>query len=233
MIKACNLVHHYGVRPILRNVSLKVRQGELVVLMGANGCGKSTLLGTMAGLLWPIEGHVEIDGLQRRSCVKAEIAIRKKVAYLPDHPWLPLSRTGREYLMAVGQIYDLPTAHIMDHMERLLELFHLTDKGDSTMQSYSNGQQKKIAIAATLITEAPILLLDEPFTGGLDPSAILALKNVLKNLAQREDTTVVMASQLPEIAAATAHRIAVIQDGVILHYDSPTDLIKSQNSENL
>lgn len=233
MIKVCNLVHHYGVRPILRDVSLEVTEGELVVLMGANGCGKSTLLGTMAGFLWPIEGYVEIDGLCRRGRVENEIAIRKKVAYLPDHPMLPMLRTGREFLVAVGQIYGLPSMQIMDHMEKLLNLFHLSDKGDSTIKSYSNGQKKKIAIAATLLTEAPVMFLDEPFTGGLDPSAILALKNVLKSLAERKDVTVVMASQLPEIAEEVADRIAVVVDGQISHCETVEKLIALRDCKNL
>ena len=233
MIEVCNLSHHYGVRPVLRNVNLVVKPGELVVLMGSNGCGKSTLLGAMAGFLCPLQGHISIDGKRRRSSVENEIAIRKKIAYLGDHPWLPIFRTGREFLMAVGQVYDLPTAHIMEHMERLLDLFQLTDKGDSIIQSYSNGQKKKIAIASTLITDASILLLDEPFTGGLDPSAILALKNVLKNLAAREDVTIVMASQLPEIAEATAHRIAVIRNGELACYQKLEQLLAVTKSDNL
>ncbi|MCF6312088.1 MAG: ABC transporter ATP-binding protein [Verrucomicrobiales bacterium] len=233
MITASHLIHYYSVHPVLRDVSIEVNEGELVVLMGANGCGKSTLLGVMAGFLCPLEGQIKIDGVQRRSSVDAELAIRKKIAYLPDHPWLPSLKTGREFLMAVGQVYDLPTLQVMEHMQRLLALFHLTDKGDSLIKSYSNGQKKKIAIAATLITEAPILLLDEPFTGGLDPSAILALKTLLKKLGERKDVTVVMASQLPEIAAHIADRIAVIRDGQILHYDTVKQLIAHQSSDNL
>lgn len=233
MIQASRIVHYYNVHPTLRDVSIEINEGELVVLMGANGCGKSTLLGVMAGFLCPLEGQMKIDGIQRRSSIDAEISIRKKIAYLPDHPWLPSLKTGREFLMAVGQVYDLPALHVMEHMERLLALFHLTEKGDSLIKSYSNGQKKKIAIAATLITDAPVLLLDEPFTGGLDPSAILALKTLLKKLGERRDVTVVMASQLPEIAADIADRIAVIRDGQILHYDTVKQLLARQQSDHL
>jgi ABC-type multidrug transport system ATPase subunit len=96
MINVVNVWHHYGIKPVLRDVSLKVEPGELVAVMGPNGMGKSTLLGLMGGVLWPIKGYVEIAGHRRRSSVEEEIEIRKKVVYLPDNPYLPLYSTGRE-----------------------------------------------------------------------------------------------------------------------------------------
>ena len=224
MLNVVHVTQHYGVRPVLKDISLEVQPGELVALMGPNGMGKSTLMGAMAGLLSPQKGHVEIDGLRRRSTPEAEIAIRKKVAHLPDHPWLPMWQTGREFLLAVGKLYAIEPERLMDHAERLLLLFDLAKQADSPIRSYSNGQQKKIAISAVLITEAPLLLLDEPFSGGLDPSALLALKRVMQRLAERSDVTVVMATPVPELVEGLAHRVAVIRDGVLAAFDTPDGL---------
>ena len=98
MIRVVDVTHHYGVRPVLRRVNLEVQAGELVAVLGPNGMGKTTLLGIIAGVLWPLKGFVEIDGRRRRVSMEEELAIRRRLAYLPDHPWLPGSRTGREFL---------------------------------------------------------------------------------------------------------------------------------------
>lgn len=119
MIEVINVTHHYGVRPVLRNVSLHVDKGEVVALMGPNGMGKTTLLGVIAGALWPIEGTVRIDGKVRRSSPENELAIRRQVVYLPAEPWLPSTRTGREWLLAVGRLYGIGEQRLMDHVPRL------------------------------------------------------------------------------------------------------------------
>lgn len=226
MINVVNVWHHYGIKPILKDVSLKVETGELVAVMGPNGMGKSTLLGLMAGVLWPIKGYVEIDGHRRRNSVEEEIEIRKKVVYLPDNPYLPLYSTGREFLLAVGRLYEVEEERLMDHAEQLVKLFDLQENADAPIRSYSTGQKKKIGICSALITEARILILDEPFSGGLDSSALLALSQVLKRLADRKDVTVVMAVPVPELVESLAHKIAIIAHGKILAYDTTEGLRK-------
>lgn len=230
MIRVVDVVQHYGVRPVLKALSLEVRSGELVIVLGPNGMGKSTLLGVMAGTLDPQEGYVEIDGLRRRSSPENESAVRRRVAYLPDHPWLPHRRTGREFLLAVGRLYEIPDRRLMDHAERLLELFDLAREADWPIQSYSNGQQKKIAIASALVTEAPVLLLDEPFSGGLDPAGILALKRVLRHRVQDSGATIVLTTPVPELVEELADRIAVLSDGRLLAYDSAAGLREQTGS---
>ncbi|MCP5524342.1 MAG: ABC transporter ATP-binding protein [Verrucomicrobiales bacterium] len=220
MINVADVSHHYGLRPVLSHLDLRVSRGELVAIMGPNGVGKSTLLGVITGLIAPAKGHVEINGLRRRASEGTELQIRRQMVFLPDHPWLPHQLTVREWLLAVGQLYDVDADRLMDHIGRLLELFQLTEKGDAPIRSCSNGQKKKIAICGTLVTDAPILVLDEPFTGGLDPSAILALRRVLKHLADREDVTVVMASQIPEMVEHLAHRIAVLSGTRLIACDT-------------
>jgi ABC-type multidrug transport system ATPase subunit len=224
MIRVVHLTQHYGVRPVLVDVSLEIPTGELVTVLGPNGMGKSTLLAAMAGLLSPQEGYIEFDGVRRRCSPEGELAIRKKVAYLPDSPWLPTRRTGREFLIAVGELYERGSSHVMEHAEQLLRLFNLSDRADWTIDSYSAGQQKKLALCGVLISEAPYLLLDEPFSGGLDPAGILALKRVLQRLAASEHRTVVMTTPVPELIEEFSERVVIINDGRVTANDTVAGL---------
>lgn len=224
MIRVIDVTQHYSVRPVLRHVSLDIEHGEMVSILGPNGMGKSTLLGVMAGVIQPQKGWVEIDGLRRYASADEELAIRKRVYFLPDHPWLPKNRTGREYLFGVGRIYGRDDDRLLDHVERLLRLFELVREGDWPIRSYSNGQKKKIAICGALVSEAPVLLLDEPFAGGLDPSGIFALKRVLQRLAERQDATIVMTTPVPEVVEELAHRIVVMREGQVVAYDTAQGL---------
>lgn len=224
MIELQGVTQHYGLRPVLRRVDLKIETGELVALVGPNGMGKSTLLGVVAGALSPQHGRVLINGLERKSSVAAELQIRCQTVFLPDRPWLPKNRTGREYLMAVGRLYEIPDDQLMDHVDRLLSVFELVREGDWPIRSYSAGQQKKIALSSALVTKAPIMLLDEPFSGGLDPSGILALKHILRRMVERHEATIVMTTPVPEILDELADRIAIISRGEIVAYDTPDGL---------
>ena len=114
----------------------------------------------------------------------------------------------------------------MEHTEILLKLFDLDDQADTPISYYSTGQQKKIGICSALITEAPILILDEPFSGGLDSAALLSLSRILKNLADRKDVTVVMAVPVPELVEPVAHKIAVVAHGQVVAFDSVDGLRK-------
>ncbi len=231
MIRLENVVQHYGVRPVLTGIDLEISQGELVCLLGPNGMGKTTLLGVMAGVLAPQKGSVKIGGIQRRSSEENELTIRRKTVYLPDHPWLPQNRTGREFLIAVGELYDIDPERLLDHVERLLKLFDLEKQGDWPIRSYSNGQQKKIAICSALVTDAPLLLLDEPFAGGLDPSGILALKRVLVRLVRDRNATVVLSAPVPELVEELADRIVIVHHGAIVGFDTLDELRRLSGCE--
>jgi ABC-2 type transport system ATP-binding protein len=224
MIEASDISHHYGIRPILRNVSLTVARGEVVALMGPNGSGKSTLLSILGGLFWPLKGRVIIDGKVRRGSEEEEMAIRQQVVYLPADPWVPQILTGREWILSVGRLYSVEDDHLLDHTERLLDLFDLRKQADTPIRDYSTGQKKKAALCATIASEAKVMLLDEPFAGGLDPSGILALKRVLQHRARGDEYIIVMATPVPELVAEIADRVGIIKDGRLVACDTIPEL---------
>lgn len=233
MIKVSDVWHHYGVKPVLKNVSLEVPAGELLVVMGPNGMGKSTLLGLIGGVLSPLKGYVEINGRRRRNSIEEETAIRKEVVYLPDAAFLPVNVTGREHVLAMGRIYGIEEEMLMKHVDLLLDVFDLAEKADSPIQSYSTGQKKKVGLCGALATEAKIMVLDEPFSGGLDTSALLAMSKILAELAHRSDVTVVMAVPVPELVEPIADKIAVISHGEIIAHDSPAALREKAGGDTL
>ena len=220
MIELHDVTQHYGVRPVLRGINLRVERGELVVLLGPNGMGKSTLLGVMAGVLAPQRGRVMIDGRLRRGSVEDELAIRKQTVYLPDQPWLPGNLTGLEFLLAVGRLYDVEDLRLMAHVEHVLDLFDLSDVADAPLRTYSAGQKKKAALCSALVTEVPVLLLDEPFSGGLDPAGLLALKRIFQRHARSKELTIVLTSPVPELVEEIATRIIILHHGEILAFDT-------------
>ncbi len=227
MIEVLDVTHHYGVRPVLKGVDLRIDRGEVVVIIGPNGMGKSTLLGVMGGILAPYKGSVRIDGRTRRGSVEDELAIRRTAVYLPDQPWLPGNRTGREFLLAVGRLYDVEAGRLMEHVGRLLALFELAEQGDSPIRTFSAGQKKKVALCSALVTEAPVLLLDEPFSGGLDPSGLLAMKRVLLRHARNKELTIVMTSPVPELVEEIATRVVILHQGAVLAFDTLDGLRRS------
>jgi ABC-type multidrug transport system ATPase subunit len=220
MINVVHVTHHYGVKPVLRDVSLTVARGEVMALMGPNGMGKSTLMSVMAGVAAPLKGYVEIDGQRRRSGEAAELAIRRKVLYLPAYPWLPSLLSPRQWLLGVGRLYEIDDQRLMGHVDQLLELFNLTEQADQVISALSSGQQKKVSLCGALASQAPVLLLDEPFAGGLDPSGILALKRVLQSHARGDEYTIVFATPVPELVEELADRVAIIRDGQIIAADT-------------
>lgn len=220
MIELEDVTQHYGVRPVLRGISLRIERGEVVVILGPNGMGKSTLLGVMAGVLAPQQGSVMIDGKRRRGSEEEELAIRKMTVFLPDQPWLPANRTGREFVLAVGRLYEVEEERLIDHTGQLLELFDLGEKADSPIRSYSAGQKKKVALCAALVAERSVLLLDEPFSGGLDPSGILTLKRLIQFNTRSKKATIVLTSPVPELIEEIATRVIVVRDGEILAFDT-------------
>ena len=212
MIRIHKLSHHYAGKQVLVDINLDIPAGELIAVMGPNGAGKSTLLSAIAGLILPNEGYVEVNGKRRRASVEDEMAIRQQMAYLPANPWMLRHIKVRDWLYQYGNLYGVGHTRLTQHIESLIELFHLTEQADKPLQACSTGQQKKAALCGVLVTDAPILVLDEPFTGGLDPSAIRALERVIKHLADHKERTVVLASQIPDLVEAVADRVAIIHN---------------------
>lgn len=232
MIEVSGVFHHYGIRPVLDDVSFSVQAGQTLAVIGPNGSGKTTLLNLLGGVASPSEGTVKINGMIRRGSVEDELTIRQQAVFLPDECWLP-DTTGRLFLLGTGEVYGVPDRQLFEHVDQLLKVFRLEPLGDAAMSCYSTGQKKKIALCSALVSEASIVFLDEPFSGGLDPAGITAMKQILKHLTAREDRTVVLTSPVPELVEEVADAVLILSEGRVLRCDSIANLKAESNTTTL
>ena len=217
-----------GPRTILDYVDLTVFEGELLALVGANGAGKSSVMRCLAGMWEPSSGDIKVRGLDR---AKDDLAIRRFTAYLPPDP--SLHRISiRENVRLFAEAYGVDEPVYRERQDALLRMFDLKEKQDTNARSLSKGELKKACLAAVLVTGADFYIMDEPFTGGIDPRGYDALRRVLERLAANRKITVVFATQVLELAVALADRIAVVNNGRILAVGSTDELRAAAHADD-
>lgn len=167
MLTVDRLTKHYGALTAIRDVSFEVRPGEVLGLLGPNGSGKSTTVKILTGLLRPSAGAVRLDGGDALAELQSYKAI---VGYVPEEPHLYSYLTGPEYLRLVGRLRRVPDARLDDKIDRFLQFLGIYDDRYQTLSSYSKGMRQKILIAAAVLHNPRIVVLDEAFSG-LDVSA--------------------------------------------------------------
>jgi ABC-2 type transport system ATP-binding protein len=199
----------------LRDVSLEVSGGEVVGLVGPNGAGKTTLLKIISTLLEPSSGRVSVDGHDNRRDARA---VRDRIGLvLADDRALYWRLTGRENLEFFGVMHGLTRRAAVARANELLEQVGLASR-DKLVFGYSTGMRARLSLARALVTEPPLLLLDEP-TRALDPVASASVSEMLRDLA-REGVAVFLSShRLDEIESA-CDRIVVMTEGAI-RFDGP------------
>lgn len=196
MIRIEGLSHRFGKTVALAEVSLHFPSPGIVAVLGPNGAGKTTLLSILAGLLPYKTGTVTLAGLDRR---RDDEAVRARVAYVPDTPHLLPTCTGREFLEFVCECYRVPKESAQERITQYARAFEIEKALDETPGKYSRGQAKRLSLCAAMVTGARIFLMDEPFSGGLDPNGQAALKIGMRSLAEA-GCLVVFATQIPEMA---------------------------------
>lgn len=204
----------------LTDVSLTIPEGDFLVVVGSNGAGKSTLLRLIGGLYYPDKGTITISGLDR---YEDHLAIKKFTAYLDDQPQVLCNWSGRAQIEIAADIYGVPRKEIIEDTEQLVALFNLGEVIDKPPMTYSKGQLKKLSIATAFVSRARLFLLDEPFTGGIDPIGHRTLKQMLGELGKRPEKTVIMTTQVLDLVEDLAQHLLVIDQGRILFHGTPDE----------
>ena len=203
-----SLTHRYGDLRAVDDLSLEVGRGEIVGFLGPNGAGKTTTLRACSGLLTPESGRVVIAGAPLG---EAPLAARARLGLVPDEPFLYERLTPVEFLEFVAALYDVPPAQASRRADQLLERFELAAAAGELIETCSRGMRQKVSIAAALLHDPPLLLLDEPLNG-LDPLAVRTLKDLLRERAAR-GLGVLVSTHLIEVAERLCDRVVIIHRG--------------------
>lgn len=214
-----NLKKSYGSVEALKGVSFTIEPGEIFGLLGPNGAGKTTTIRCLCTLMAPDAGRLEINGL---SVLDNPQGARQLLGYIAQEVALDKVLTGREMLELQADIYHLPRAQAQERIERMLALLEIEDIADKKTGTYSGGQKKRLDLAAGLLHEPALLVLDEP-TVGLDIESRSAVWQFLRQL-QAGGTTLLLTSHYLEEVDALANRVAIIEAGKVISSGTPAEL---------
>lgn len=211
LIQADHLVKRFGEKTAVDDVDFSVCAGEIFGFLGPNGAGKTTTIKMLVGLLKPTSGTARIAGYD---VLTQSIEAKAASGFVPDTPNLYSKLSGRELLRFVGDLYGLPKELVSRRSDELLRLFDLTEAADDLTDSYSHGMQQKTSLAAALLHDPKVLILDEP-TVGLDPKSARLIKDILRQIADR-GAAVMLSTHILEIAERMCDRIGIINKGSLI-----------------
>src|SRR4051812_40618974 len=228
LLVSTNLSFSYGDRPALREVSVSLDAGEVVVILGPNGSGKSTLIRTLLGHLHPKSGMIEWDSRPIQQWRRRELA--RRVAYLPQSPTADPDQTVHDVLRLgrapYWQAFGIESSRDAVVASEVAAKLQLTDLLRRPIGELSGGQRQRVFIGRCLAQEPAALLLDEPNTF-LDLRHQVELLRLLRSLAKDQKLGVLMASHDVNLAGAHADRLIVLQAGSIAAQGAPTDVLRA------
>jgi ABC-2 type transport system ATP-binding protein len=206
-----SIVKRYGQKVAVDRLSLTVNEGELFAFLGPNGAGKTTTIKIIVGLLTANEGVVEVCGHPMgREATQA----KAQMAYVPDQPFVYEKLTGREFLHFVAEMYRMSNGDRDRVMNDLVDKLNMGSFLDQLAGSYSHGMKQRVVLAAALLHEPRVLVIDEPMVG-LDPRTVRTVRELFVDLT-RSGGTVFMSTHTLEVAEAVADRIGIINNGNLI-----------------
>lgn len=229
IIEVKNLTKKFGAIAAVNGVSFGVRKGEIFGFLGPNGAGKTTTIKMLTTLLQPTSGEVFVNGYNAALDPKE---VRRSFGIVFQDPSLDDELTAYENMEFHGVLYKVPKDIRRERITQLLHIVELWDRKDSFVKHFSGGMKRRLEIARGLLHHPVILFLDEP-TLGLDPQTRNHIWSYIKNLNKEEGVTVFFTTHYMEEADRAAHRIAVIDQGVIIAEDTPSALKQKANAASL
>ena len=181
-----NITKSYGPQKALNSISLEIKRGQITGLLGPNGAGKSTLMKIITGSIIPDEGTVTVDGV---NVVDEPLKVQRTLGYLPEHNPQYLELYVKEYLAYVASVYKVPNSRVDEVIAQTI----LGPEQHKKIGTLSKGYRQRVGLAAALIPDPAVLILDEPTTG-LDPAQLVEIRALLKNIAA--DKTVLFSTHI-------------------------------------
>lgn len=215
MLELHNVSKHFSGIPAVDDVSFCARPGEVTGYLGPNGSGKSTTMKMITGLIEMTSGHILFQG---KPIQDDPIAYKRRMGYVPEEPYLYNHLSGLEYLTMVAQLRSLPEQQSSRCIDGLLRLLSLYDDRHASISGYSKGMRQKVLIAAALMHNPELLLLDEPFSG-LDVGSALVLRSLIQELAARGKLILFSSHEL-ETVERVCSRVVILHRGKLVADDS-------------
>ena len=215
MLELRNVSKRFSGIPAVDSVSFSARAGEVTGYLGPNGSGKSTTMNLITGLIGMTSGQILFQGQLIQQDL---IAYKRHTGYVPEEPHLYTHLSGAEYLTMVAQLRNLPVKLASQRIDGLLQLFSLHDDRHASISGYSKGMRQKVLLAAALMHNPDLLLLDEPFSG-LDVGSALILRSLIQELAGRGKAVLFSSHEL-ETVERISSRIVILHRGQIVADDS-------------
>ncbi|MGG1311906.1 ABC transporter ATP-binding protein [Cohnella laeviribosi] len=212
IIQTKDLCKSYRGRLAVDHVNLNIARGEIYGFLGPNGAGKTTTIRMLLGLIKPTRGSVEIFG---KSLKREKLHILRKIGSLVEYPSYYGHLTAVENLEAIRRILDVPKTRIA----QVLETVGLTKDAKRPVKGFSLGMKQRLGIAAALLGEPEMLILDEP-TNGLDPSGILEIRELIKAMPKQHGITVLVSSHLLSEVEQMASTVGIIRQGRMVFQDT-------------
>ena len=226
-VEVINLSKSYGKKDAVRGIDFKIKENEIIGLLGPNGCGKTTTIGMLLGLLKPSKGQININGMKIE---KNRIEILQKINFISPYIELPKKLTVQQNLVVYGKLYSVK--NLKSRIEYLTSKLRLEELLKKITGELSSGQKNRVSLAKALINDPDVLFLDEP-TASLDPEIGDFVRTFLENYKREKKISVLLASHNMNEVTRLCSSVLMMKDGVIIDKGKPKELIAKHGRQNL
>ncbi|MBN2804285.1 MAG: ABC transporter ATP-binding protein [Deltaproteobacteria bacterium] len=226
MIKISNLSKSYEQVHAVKDVSLEIKKGEIVGLLGRNGAGKTTIMKMLTGFLEPSAGTITLNG---KDIIDSRMEVQNILGYMPENAPLYPEMLVQEYLIMMAELRQIPQEKQISLIIEAVKSTGLSDFLTRPIGTLSKGYKQRVGICQAIIHNPEILILDEP-TNGLDPVQIIEIRNLIKKLA--ENATVILSTHILQEIEAVCDRVIILIDGELAK-DAPLKDFLSSNTISL
>ena len=219
MLQIDHLTKTYGDKRAVDDLSLSIAPGEICGFIGHNGAGKTTTLKAVAGILAFDSGEIRVDGVSLKN---DPLAVKRKIAYIPDNPDLYDFMSGIQYLNFIGDIFGVPAGERQESIRTLSDRFELTKDLAQPVSAYSHGMKQKLAVISAWIHKPRLILMDEPFVG-LDPIASHLLKELMREHCEGGGA-IFFSTHVLEVAERLCDKVVIIKQGRLVRSGTMEDV---------
>ncbi len=228
IIETKGLTKKYGEKTAVDHLDLSIFRGEVFGLLGPNGAGKTTTTLMLTGLTEPTEGTAFIGGLD---CIRCPMEVKKIVGYMPDNVGFYGDMTGRENLRFTASLNGLPRELAEERIDALLEKTGLAYAGDQRVGTYSRGMRQRLGVADVLMKDPKVIIMDEP-TLGIDPEGMRQLLELIRELARKENRTLLISSHQLYQIQQICDRVGLFVDGRLMACGTVEELAEQTREDD-